>query len=307
MKRTSAIESVWRYFPVKHREILKGLSASERESIHEIRMRADRPLAAASFGEERYLCKSGGFCCTESAALMVSREDIEYSFKAICDYSVHSCGRELAEGFITVAGGHRIGICGSAVIKEGRLETVRYISGLNFRIAGQVVGCADELWKKVFADKPHSLLVAGAPASGKTTVLKDLCRCLGSAYRVSVIDERSEIAAVYRGQPQNDIGQKSDIFDGYPKAEGIRTAVRVMAPDIIVCDEIGGHADVRSIRQSLNSGVKFVATVHAGSVEELYSRRSIKKLIDAGAFDYIACLGNGRELGQIKYLAEVKP
>ena len=128
---------------------------------------------------------------------------------------------------------------------------------------------------------------------------------MGSRWRVSIIDERGEISATLHGEPQNNVGLKSDIFDGYPKAEGIETAIRVMTPDIVVCDEIGSRKDTKALIGSVNSGVKIVATAHAGSIEELKSRKHIKKLLKCGVFEYAVLLGNESEVGQVKELVKL--
>ena len=149
------------------------------------------------------------------------------------------------------------------------------------------------------------MLIAGAPSSGKTTVLKDLCRQLGERYSVSVIDERGEIGAVYHGKAQNDVGSMCDIFDGYPKACGLRTALRVMSPEIAVCDEIGGDDDIEQLISCANSGVRIAASAHAGSIEELYLRPDIRKLLENRVFDYIVMLGDRSSPGTVRKIERI--
>ncbi|MGN1481659.1 stage III sporulation protein AA [Porcipelethomonas sp.] len=287
------------YFPERISGVLSRISAENIGGINEIRLRVNRPVSVSSFGQNYFVTESGSLTEHKGLGITAGYSDINECFKAVCDYSVHSYLRQISEGFITIEGGNRVGICGTAVTGMGGIETLKYISGLNFRIAGQVRGCGEQICLKLFKDRPSGLLIIGPPLSGKTTVLKDMCRILGEKYRISVIDERSEIGAVYHGQPQNDIGPMTDIFDGYPKGIGITSAVRVMSPDIIVCDEIGGSDDCKAIAGAVNSGVKFIASVHGSSFEEISSGRYMQELIKTGIFQYYVLLGSGKHLGEI--------
>ncbi len=247
-----------------------------RREIAEIRLRAGRRASVVTVS---------GRCspCSE----VLSREDIEGCFQELCRHSVHSFAREIAEGCITLPGGHRAGFCGTAVIKNDTIDTLRDISCVNIRIARQIKGCADELFRTAFSEGLRSLLLAGAPLSGKTTILRDLARLLGEEHRVALIDSRSELAAVYRGTPSLDIGENTDVLCGYPKYEGIMTALRTLSPEVIICDEIGGDAD--AVKQCMHCGVKLIASAHAGSLKELYLRPDTAELLPM--FDCAAVLG----------------
>ena len=212
-------------------------------------------------------------------------EEIADCMKSFCHYSIHSYERELREGFITLKGGHRAGFCGSAVLHGNRIDTVKNISSINIRIAREIPGTAEPLEQTVFSDNFRGLLIAGRPMSGKTTVLRDLCRIIGSKHKLSVIDTRSEIAAAYNGTPQNDIGVYTDILNGYPRSEGIEIATRTLSPEYIACDEITGEADFTSL--CLNSGVKLIFTAHCGTVKQARSTPIVK----SGAISHIAFLG----------------
>lgn len=281
---TSPFEQAAEYLPVRIREQLYRLSELERKQTHELRLRLQRPFAVSMCNRQLIPIQS----------MIITPRDIEDSFKQVCEYSIHTYSRELAQGFITVRGGHRVGICGTAVVKSGEIESIKDISGLNIRIARQVLGCANEITDTLTCHGIASILLIGAPSSGKTTILRDLCRQIGKKHKLSIIDERGEIAASYRGTPQNDVGENSDVLDGYPKSAGVITALRALSPQVIVCDEIGGEDDCQSLRSGVHSGVKLLATAHADSVEDIYRRKHIAALLFEGAFDYIVLLSGGK-------------
>lgn len=287
------------YMPKRIAQAIGKISTENIIRINEIRLRANKPISISSFGKNYYVTENGGLTTSKTLGIISKKDDINESFRAICDYSIHSYKNEISEGFITLEGGNRVGMCGTAVLNGQCIETLKYINGLNFRIAGQVIGCSEKLCNRLYDTNIVSLLIIGPPLSGKTTVLKDMCRILGEKYKISVIDERSEISAVYHGESQNEIGTLTDIFDGYPKGEGITTAVRVMSPEIIICDEIGGKKDCDSILNSINSGVKFIASVHGSTIEEVLKRRNIAELISNGIFQYGVLLGSGSRIGEI--------
>lgn len=297
MTRRETIMKMKNYFPARIGQSLERLS--DCESIHEIRMRTGRPVGIVSFGKERFLTEKGNLTDYADMCRKVTQEETEYSFRAVCDYSIHSYSREIAEGFITLEGGNRVGICGTAVTENGKISALRYISGLNFRIAGQAVGCAERLCGRILEKGLCSILIIGPPMSGKTTMVRDICRILGERYRISVIDERGEIGAVYHGVAQNNAGQLTDIFDGYPKAQGIMTAVRVMSPDIVVCDEIGGGEDCAALLSSANTGVKFIASVHGSSICGIKKRKYLKEVLESGIFECFVTLDAGNVPGKI--------
>lgn len=251
----------------------------------EIRLRAGRS-AAAVMSDGRMLR------CSEK----LTREDIEACFQELCRHSVHSFAREIAEGYITLSGGHRAGFCGTAVIQDGRLVTLRDISAINLRIAHEVKGCAEELYRRVFSDGLRSLLIAGKPMSGKTTVLRDLARLLGERRKTALIDCRSELAACCNGTPSLDVGENTDVLTGYPRNDGIMIALRTLSPDIILCDEISGETD--TLRHCLSCGVKLCATIHADSLAELLSDERTRRL--AEGFDYAAVLSGRGALKELR-------
>lgn len=287
-------DELMRYFFDRTGEALRKISDALMEDIQEIRLRVNRPVAATVMGTVRYITENGQLTYNPKSSVIVNEYALRRSFEAVCQYSVHSFQSDISDGFITLRGGHRVGICGTVIIRSGIAENVKNISSLNFRIAREATGCADELCRRVFSDGLCSMLIAGVPASGKTTMLRDTARILGEHYRTAVIDERGELAAVMNGIPQNNIGVNTDVFDGYDKPRGIITAVRVMSPQIIICDEIGSAADFAAIRTAASSGVCVAASVHGTNMDELRC-----KGIDVNIFDKTVFLGTGNSVGKI--------
>lgn len=280
---------------VKNQEIpLKTAAAKIRLSgfrgdLAEIRLRAGRGAVAVTAEGVMHTCSEP-----------FTAEDIANCFAELCRYSVHSYAAEISEGYVTLDGGHRVGICGTAVMRDGKIETLRDISSLNIRISRQVRGCAEELYGRVF-DRPRSLLLAGKPMCGKTTLLRDLTRLLGGRYKVTLIDSRNEISACIRGTPTLDIGQHTDVLCGCPKSEGILLALRSMSPEIIICDEIG--RDHKAVEQCLFCGVKLIASAHAGSIAELKRRSGIAELLPM--FEYTAIIGEKCRLTELRRSEEL--
>lgn len=288
-------ESIVQYFKGSVGSAVSKIPEFLFEDIQEIRLRVNKPISVICSFRPSYLTPNGSFICNTSNSVTVSEQELNQCFEAVCQYSVHSFKREICEGFVVLKGGHRVGLCGTIVIQNGIIENIKNISSLNFRISHQVKGCAEKLYNEAFSDGLKNILIAGAPMSGKTTMLRDLTRILGSSYKISVIDERGEIAAVWNGVPQNNVGINTDVFDGYPKVEGISAAIRVMSPQIIICDEIGGKKDMEAVKQASYSGVYVVATIHATDITELTKRTGMDvfdKIVFLSEKGNISCIMN---------------
>ncbi len=297
------IEAAEELLPEGARQALSAVSENDRRHIDELRLRRGRAFSAVLFGREYFVTPDGRLMNSPSEGVRVGSADIEYTFMTAFRGSVHAFPRELSEGFITCPSGNRAGFCGRAVIGEdGGVQSVGEVSSVNIRISRQVIGCAEPLYNKVFAEGLCSLIVASPPCGGKTTVLRDLCRLLGERYRVSLIDERCEIAAASGGVPMNDVGARTDVFSGYPKSEAVMTAVRVMSPEVIVCDEIGSEADLRALSCAADSGVRLICSCHAPDIDALKKRPAAGELIARGVFDRAAFLGTGAVCGKLTAL-----
>lgn len=284
---------------------LRKLPERVRARVQEVRLRAGRPVVLVLAGQDLYLTCAGAVSERPGEHVLTAmRPQLEDAFRLICDSSVYAHQHEIRCGFITLRGGHRAGLCGTAVLQGGAVSNLRDISGINLRIAREFRGAADGLLAAIGAGgHVRGTILAGPPGCGKTTVLRDLARQLsGGAMgrcRVSVVDERGEIAATFKGVPQNDIGQ-CDVLDGYPKGEGILQAVRCLSPDVVICDEIGGEDDARAVAASLNAGVAVIASAHAAEMGELFARPPMRAVLETGAFAQAALLCGRDRPGQIK-------
>ena len=278
------------------KEILYELPVLHQQAINEIRLRVGRPVTLHTPTRVDILKHNGQSVVTE-------KQDIEESYRRICDFSIYSHQEEIKKGYITIMGGHRVGISGTAVLQQGQIATVREISSLNIRVARQVYGAANELLSRMGQDISKGLLIAGPPSCGKTTLLRDLARQLatgagGIPKKVAIIDERGELAGTYCGIPQNDLGLCSDILDHYPKGEGMIQAVRALSPQFIFCDELGGQEDLEAVQQGLHAGAAMISTIHAGNIDDLLRKKQGQTLLQSQAFGYVAMM-DAVALGQI--------
>ena len=262
------LESIMQYFPKNIREIiLQNISTSIGQFVEEIRVRLNRPIIL-KIGQEPMIIK-----------YIITNEEIDEIFERICENSIYSYKKEICEGFITIKGGHRVGITGTAVIEE-KVKNINYISSLNFRIAREKIGSSKEIIKNIVNLKENDIyntLIISPPGCGKTTVLRDILRNLSNGIKelnfmpkvIGLVDERGEIAATYRGEPQKDVGIMTDVMNNFPKSIGIKMLIRSMSPQIIACDEIGGVDDVQAIKVAVCSGVKGIFTAHGKDIEEI--------------------------------------
>ncbi len=285
MENTFPFDEASKSLGVKLYELLSSLDEHTKANTQEIRLRSDCKVNLRIKGEMKTL----------EHLPPISTSILREAFDSICGYSVYAHRQEIAKGYITVRGGHRAGICGTAVTDNDNVTMLREITSINLRIARSFSGCSAQLFSCIGFERPCGILIAGAPMSGKTTLLRDIAAGLskgatGRRYAVSVIDERGELAAVHDSTPQYKCIRTCDVLSGYPKGEAITAAVRSMSPEIIVCDEIGTVSEAQAIGEGLNSGVSVIASVHAHSEDELMRRPVISQLLCTGAFEYIVLL-----------------
>lgn len=280
------------------RDEIKNIVLSLGDSIHsvdEIRLRLGKPVSVVINGKPMSL----------KPEYVLTLHDIEYTFKTAFSYSLHSYSKELANGYITTEGGNRVGICGTAVLpaqNHDMVDTIKYVSSVNIRISREIKDYAIKLCNECLNGDLCGILIIGPPSGGKTTLLRDTARICGDRYKTSLIDELNEISYSYRGLPQLDVGNNTDVFVGYPKHIGIQTAVRVMSPQIIICDEIGSSEDYNSLEYAIHSGVRIISATHAFGLDDALKKPCISKLLTDNAFDYAAIINPLNHNYEIKKL-----
>lgn len=288
-------DNITDYLPKEIGRTLLKLDDNIKSSAEEIRLRAGRPLSLTVRGSQFFVYNVGTCMLPRKDCIRVTAYDLEQCFLNLCNHSVYSHNEELCEGYISLPEGHRAGICGRAVVRDGKIETLRDISSVNLRIAKEVPSFADRLIKEFDGG---GILICGGPGTGKTTLLRDMARQLaagvtGRCYKVAVIDSRGEIAAVSNGVPGSDIGSTADVITAVPKAKGIEMALRTLYPDVVIFDELGNDDEVAAAMQSFNSGVTVITTAHAGNMNDLLLRGQICRLLGSGAINKVALCHRG--------------
>ena len=247
---------------------------------------------------------------------IVTKEDIEETFQIICRYSVHSFIDDIKKGFITLRGGHRIGIVGKVIIENGQVKNIKHISSLNIRISREIKGCSKKVLSHVIKNKNqiNNTIIISPPQCGKTTLLRDIVRNLSNGnknygfngMKVALIDERNEIGGSYLGIPQLDVGIRTDILETCPKDVGIMMVLRSMSPDVIVTDEIGDEKEIKALYTALNGGVSLITTVHGDSIEDVRNRKELKNLLEGDLFKKVVILSSKKGPGTVEKIYDLQ-
>jgi len=294
-KKKSNIIEVCNYLNQAVSDVLLSLTDAESEKLSEIRIKAELPVILIFTDSKQFITKTGRMTEIYSDNLLcLSRDELDRCFCRMCEYSVHSHSQSIAKGFISLKNGCRVGVYGTAVIHDGKVQTIRDIRGMNIRISGEFDDCAEEIFNMCFVDGVKNTIICGPPSSGKTTILKGLCRILSDSCqkKLAVIDERYEMSSSY-------LGYFTDVLSDYPKQIGIEIAVRTLSPDIIIFDELGNANEVNCVTDALNSGVKFITSIHCKNENELIMKKQYQILKEINAIECCAFIDRNYKLSKI--------
>ena len=284
------------------RDIRHLLAQEDRElnGLQEIRLRTGQPLRILKENRERVLPE-------EKKPHIVTKEEMRETMEYISHYSLYAYENELRQGFLTIEGGHRVGVAGKVIMEREKVKNIQYISSINIRVSHEVIGCADKILPYITKNRQicHTLIIS-PPSCGKTTLIRDLIRQIsdGNEYvkgcSVGVVDERSELGGCYLGIAQNHLGTRTDILDCCPKADGMIMLIRSMAPRVIAVDEIGTAEDIHAVEYAMQCGCKMIASVHGLDMDEATKKPVLGELIRRRMFERYVVLGNGEKPGEIR-------
>ena len=292
------METILSFLPKNIADLISKIPPNQKEELEEIRIRINRPIEMTLKGAPRFL------------SYIIQPEDAFHLMNKISHFSIYTLEEELKRGYITISGGHRIGLAGKVILEEGKVKAIRDISSFNIRIAREKVGIAEPIIPFIFKGNWMHTMIIGPPQTGKTTLLRDIARIISSgnrekgyeASKVGIVDERSEIAGCVNGVPQLTFGHRLDVLDACPKAEGMMMLIRSMSPDVLIVDEIGRKEDAEAIQEAVHAGIKLVMTTHGTSLDEIRNRPSLRNILDQRIFERFVILSRASGPGTITHI-----
>ncbi|WP_106497172.1 stage III sporulation protein AA [Lentibacillus sp. Marseille-P4043] len=288
------MEEILRLFPELIRKHVQAKIGKRWEALQEIRFRLNKPIELVFDHQTEWLTE-----------IKPSQKDGLHVLNQISQFSLYRLEDELREGYVTIEGGHRVGLAGKVNTINGSVKAIQHIAFMNIRIAKEKIGAATTILPYLHGENYANTLIVGAPQTGKTTIIRDLTRLIASGWRnvpakkVAVIDERSEIGASLKGIPQHNLGFRADVMDACPKAEGMMMMIRSMSPDVLVVDEIGSKQDVQALMEAIHAGVVVICTIHGQTLSELKKRPSLHVLFHHHVFERIVVLNKQKTPGQV--------
>src|SRR5690625_1424580 len=266
-------------FPISIQRVIATSLQTNWHILQEIRLRLNQPIELIFDTHVEWITK-----------ITFTKNDSQYVLNQLSEFSLYRLQDELREGYITIAGGHRVGLAGEVNTLNGKVKSLKNVTFFNIRLAKAKINCAQTLLSHIYDKTYLNTLIIGAPQTGKTTLIRDMARMIATgiqhipAKKVCIIDERSEIAAAKNGIPQHDVGRRTDVLDACPKAEGMMMAIRSLSPDVIIVDEIGSLADVQALLEAAQAGVAIICTIHGKSLQQLKNRPTLKDLFTQTIF-----------------------
>ncbi|PLS01711.1 stage III sporulation protein AA [Neobacillus cucumis] len=289
------METILTFLPKNLASLISQIPPNQKEEVEEIRIRINRPIEITLKGAPRFL------------SYIIKPEDAFHLLNKISQFSIYTLEEELKRGYITISGGHRIGLAGKVILENGKVKAIRDISSFNIRIAREKVGIAESIIPFIYQEEWMHTMIIGPPQTGKTTLLRDIARIISSGYspksisasKVGIVDERSEIAGSLNGIPQLTFGHRLDVLDACPKAEGMMMMIRSMSPEVLIVDEIGRREDAEAIQEAVHAGIRLMMTTHGSSLEEIRKRPSLRDIMDQRIFERFVILSRASGPGTI--------